>query len=266
MRLSSPKISVVTVCYDAAETIRETIDSFKKQTYENTEHIIIDGQSNDGTQDIIERHMDSIDKYISEKDQGIFDAMNKGIALAEGDLIGFLNADDRYLHKNFLKIVANSITNNPEAQYYSSRVLSVPTNEVSFEFGGPPTVQSNLYGEKTPHPSLYCSSEIFDSIGDFNISYEVASDYEWILRLITSDFGDNFIYDPQARIEFNLEGFSGDRWLKAQLEDFIIRVKYFPEKTHWILLRFVNRITKNLGKRALRSLNLHSLIERYRHS
>src|SRR5574343_380982 len=112
------KISIITVCYNSSETIEDTIQSVASQNYPNIEYIIVDGLSKDSTVDIIKKHSDVVSKWVSEKDKGIYDAMNKGIAMATGDIIGILNADDVYTNKDVLsKVVRHFEESNVKGVY-----------------------------------------------------------------------------------------------------------------------------------------------------
>ena len=113
------KVSIITVCYNSEKTIKETIESVLDQNYSNLEYIVIDGQSNDTTNEIIKEYKDSISYYLSEPDGGIYDAMNKGIAAATGDLIGILNSDDVYVNNQVISKVVDSIGNNDCLLYTS---------------------------------------------------------------------------------------------------------------------------------------------------
>ncbi len=112
-----PKISIVTVCYNAERNIEKTILSVINQTYDNIEYIVIDGGSNDGTLSVINKYASKIDKVISEPDKGIYDAMNKGITLAKGDWINFMNAGDSYVDSCVLKLVSDNINSNCDMIY-----------------------------------------------------------------------------------------------------------------------------------------------------
>ena len=113
------KISIITVCYNASKTIEDTIFSVLNQDYEKVEYIIIDGASNDGTQDIISKFKDQISIFVSEQDNGIYDGMNKGIALATGDVIGILNADDVYSSSNVLSNISRLFQQSNSAAVYA---------------------------------------------------------------------------------------------------------------------------------------------------
>ena len=184
------KISIVTATYNSGKTVRDTCVSVLKQTYDNYELIVVDGGSKDDTLEII-RHYEPIFKgrmkWISEPDRGIYDAMNKGIAMATGDVVGILNSDDFYSSNGILRMVASSMRNkNIDAvygdvhyvhdndlgkcvRYYSSRAF----HRVWMRFGFMPA-----------HPSFYCRREVYEKYGTFDLSYKVAADFECLLRLI----------------------------------------------------------------------------------
>lgn len=184
------KISIITAAYNSGKTLRDTMMSVLSQSYPNWEHIIVDGASNDNTLDLIrelEPRYEGRLKWISEHDKGIYDAMNKGIAIASGDIIGILNSDDFYTSSGVLtKIAATMCTEETDAvfgdihfvddkdlntcvRYYSSRF---------FYWWMMPM------GYQPAHPSFYCRRNIYDKYGSFDINFKVASDFEHMLRLI----------------------------------------------------------------------------------
>ena len=184
------KISIITATFNSGKTVRDTFVSVLNQTYNDYELIVVDGGSKDDTVDIL-RHYELIFngrmKWISEPDRGIYDAMNKGIAMATGDVVGFLNSDDFYSSCGILRMVASSMRNkNIDAvygdvhyvhdndlgkcvRYYSSRAF----HRVWMRFGFMPA-----------HPSFYCRREVYEKYGTFDLSYKVAADFECLLRLI----------------------------------------------------------------------------------
>ncbi len=198
--INSPlKISIVTAAWNSGKTIEDTLRSVISQTYGNIEHIIIDGKSNDATMDIIHRYADIYRsrgmelKWVSEPDEGIYDAMNKGIALASGDIVGLLNSDDFFTSPTVLQHVFDVFSKsyeeipdgidavygdihyvNPEklekcVRYYSSKGFSREKMRMGF---------------MPAHPSFYCRKEIYRKHGLFDISFKIAADFEQLLRLI----------------------------------------------------------------------------------
>ncbi len=178
------KISIITACYNSSHTLEKTIQSVLSQTHTDIEFIVIDGGSKDGTLDIIKQYSDEVSVWISEPDRGIYDALNKGVALATGDLIGFLHADDVYASPNILEHIANLATHNNvvygDLQYVSENG-TVIRNWVSgiFEF------KKLKRGWMPPHPTLYVKRELYSEVGVFNLDYKIAGDYDFMLRLLS---------------------------------------------------------------------------------
>lgn len=184
------KISIITVSYNSEKTIYDTIKSVYNQDYDNIEYIIVDGNSSDNTTNIIKEFEPKFNgkiKWISESDKGIYDAMNKGLMMATGDIVGILNSDDFYTSNNVITTVANAFNNNkidaiyadvhfikdnnPEkiSRYYSSKIFK----RWLMRFGFMPA-----------HPSFYIKRECFDKFGLYNTSYKIVADFEFLLRTI----------------------------------------------------------------------------------
>jgi len=149
------KISVITVCFNSAKTIAKTIESVKAQKYKYIEHIFIDGKSTDGTLDII-RRLSPESVIVSEKDKGIYDAMNKGYKLATGDIVGTLNSDDYYADENVAEKI-NSCFQEEAVKYICGRIkfIDPATGKLSHYFGAEPSLESNLRYMTIAHPTIY---------------------------------------------------------------------------------------------------------------
>lgn len=182
------KISIITVSYNSAKTIEDTIKSVISQDYPNIEYIIIDGASTDQTQNIIKKYDNYISKWISEKDYGIYDAMNKGIALATGDIIGILNSDDFYAHANVISTIANTFQNNKniEACYGNLKyVHPEQTHLVKRKWiSGKYTEGLFLKGWMPPHPTFFIKKSCYDQYGTYLTELRNSSDYELMLRML----------------------------------------------------------------------------------
>lgn len=181
------KISIITVVYNNASTIADTIKSVNNQTYKNIEYIIIDGASTDGTLDIIRSSQHNITKLISEPDKGLYHAMNKGIALATGDIIGILNADDIYESKDSLSQVIQKFKETDADAVYGNLVY-VDAHDIikvirKWEAG---EYKPNAFkmGWMPPHPAFFTKKNIYSTFGNFNTELKIAADYELMLRLI----------------------------------------------------------------------------------
>lgn len=204
------KISVITVCYNAAATLEDTLKSVQTQDYPNIEHIVIDGGSTDGTQAILERYHDGIALCVSEKDRGIYDAMNKGIARATGDIVGILNADDVYAHPHVLARVAGLMQAKQldalyaDVEYFKPHAPTRVVRRYSSAHFSPARIP---YGWMPAHPTLFLRRQIYDTFGSFKTDYHIASDYEFIARIfyrtnLRSD------YLPEVLVRMRMGGVS----------------------------------------------------------
>jgi glycosyltransferase involved in cell wall biosynthesis len=179
------KISLVTITYNAAKTIQTCIDSVARQTYKNVEYIIIDGNSSDGTPDIILQNMAHIHYFKSEADDGIYDAMNKGIRKATGDVVGLLNADDYFANDNVLSEIASSFAQNNADLLYADLDYVNPIGKVMRKWRSGDYFPGKFnWGWMPPHPTFYVKREIFEQLGLYNSAYGTAADYELMLRFM----------------------------------------------------------------------------------
>ena len=182
------KISLITVCYNSAKTIEKTIQSVLSQTYPDIEYIVVDGLSNDGTLDIINKYQSKIAKIISEKDKGMYDALNKGISAASGDVIGIINADDRFADDTILEQVANHFKQNTETDCVIGDIAFVDEKnpeKISRYYSSAKFGPSKFaWGFMPAHPTFYCKREYFQKLGGYKIDFEIASDYELLIRFL----------------------------------------------------------------------------------
>ncbi len=183
------KVSIITVAYNSAATIAETIASVLAQSYKNIEYIIVDGQSADGTIDILRQYEPKFSgrlRWLSEKDNGIYDAMNKGITMATGDVVGILNSDDYFTSTNVIEKMAKAFEDeNIDATY----------GDIHFIRDGQPGKCIRYYSSKRfsptwlrfgfmpAHPSFYARREVLEKIGPYKTDYKIGSDYEMMVRL-----------------------------------------------------------------------------------
>ncbi|MFT3949699.1 MAG: glycosyltransferase family 2 protein [Agriterribacter sp.] len=181
------KLSIITATYNSAATLADTLECIQNQDHPDIEHIIIDGGSSDDTINIIKRYS-HISRFISEKDKGIYDAMNKGIAMAGGNIIGILNSDDVYASPDILSIVAQTFEENPEAMALYADLQFVQRDDMSKVVrswkAGTYKKSSFYYGWMPPHPTFFVRKEVYDKVGAFNISLGSAADYELMLRIL----------------------------------------------------------------------------------
>lgn len=181
------KVSIITITYNSAETVEDTIRSVASQTYPSVEYVMVDGLSKDATLDIAKKYASTISKHISEKDKGIYDAMNKGVALASGDIIGILNSDDFYADENVIKDIVEVFEKTGADAVYAD-LLYVHRDNTSKVVrrweAGPYKAGQFLKGWMPPHPTFFVKKSIYDKWGAYNLSLRSAADYELMLRFI----------------------------------------------------------------------------------
>lgn len=182
-------VSIVTVCFNAEAFIEQTIESVAQQSYDDIEFIIVDGGSVDNTINIIRRNENNISKWVSESDEGISDAFNKGFALSSGDYILYLNSDDKLHNSDSIKeLVSYAVVNDlPEFIYGDCNVLNRDTDEVRYRASVEYQPKAFLKGKIIPHPSLLLHRSYFEKYGVFDIGFSIAMDYELFLRGILKE-------------------------------------------------------------------------------
>ena len=181
----NPKISIITVSYNAERTIERCIQSVISQNYKDIGYIIIDGGSTDGTVSIIEKYKKHIQFLVSEPDRGIYDAMNKGIAVAQGDVIGILNADDFFADDHVLSDIATAFTNHNTDIVYGDLDYIKLDGSVSRKWRTGQYKKGMFnHGWMPPHPAFYCKRELFNKFGNYSLDFGTAADYELMLRFI----------------------------------------------------------------------------------
>ncbi|MBP7051040.1 MAG: glycosyltransferase [Phycisphaerae bacterium] len=181
------KVSIVTVCFNSAATIEHTIRSVRDQEYEHVEHVIVDGGSTDGTQEVVGRYNGRIREFISEPDRGIYDAMNKGLALATGDVVGFLNADDVYVSSTVIGDIADAMSADLVDGVYGDLVYVRRHDSrrvLRYWRAGEYGPRAFYRGWVPPHPTFFCRSALYRDLGGFDPAYRIAGDFELMLRFI----------------------------------------------------------------------------------
>jgi glycosyltransferase len=210
------RISVVTATWNCAKTLPDCLASVARQGYDNIEHVIVDGASTDGTIDVVNRHIDQVAVFKSERDKGIYDALNKGISLATGDVVGFLHADDLYASDDVLFKVAEAFEDHTVCAVYGDLeyVSQQDTSKVIRRWRSNSFKKQDLgWGWMPAHPTLYVRREWYSRIGGFDISYRIAADYLSILQLFTQpEF--KTVYLPDVLVTMRLGGAS-NKSLKA---------------------------------------------------
>lgn len=208
------KISVVTVCYNSAKTIGDTLRSVREQTYKHIEHIIIDGGSKDKTLEVIATEGPHVAKLVSEKDNGIYDAMNKGIQLATGDVVAFLNADDFYKDADVLTQVAQAMQAEQldalygDVEFFRSGQQDVVVRRYN---SGRFTTGTLGWGWMPAHPALFIRRVLFDRYGMFRTDYRIAGDFEFIARVFKhTELRHRHL--PESLVRMQLGGISTSGW------------------------------------------------------
>ncbi|MES2558821.1 MAG: glycosyltransferase family 2 protein [Bacteroidota bacterium] len=212
------KISIITVCHNSQATIEDTINSIISQHYSNIEYIIIDGSSSDNSLEIVKSYGNKISKVVSEPDLGIYDAMNKGIALATGDVIGFLNSDDFYAD-NFVidRIVEAFDQEGVEATYADLDYVSYSNkHHIVREWrSGDYDVKKFYFGWMPPHPTFFVLRSVYEKFGGYNLKLNSSADYELILRLCLLHKVKTY-YIPNVLVKMRMGGQS-NRSLKNRI-------------------------------------------------
>jgi len=184
-------ISLITVAYNSAATIGETLESVAAQNYSNLQYIVVDGGSSDATLEVLAQYPGLVTEVISEPDQGIYDAMNKGVLRASGEVVGILNSDDFYVHSEVLKEVAEIFAVDP--------TLEVVLGDVDFvtddDLGRPVRTYRAVgfrpwmfrFGLMPPHPAVFVRKSAYDRVGLYKLGYRIAADFDFLVRLILLD-------------------------------------------------------------------------------
>jgi len=204
------KISVITVVFNNVSTIGKALASVKNQTHQDIEHIVIDGGSTDGTLDVIEQYSANITKFVSEPDHGIYDAMNKGLSMATGDLVCFLNSDDMYVDSHVLERASRIIEQDSldaifaDVTYFRADNPEKILRRYSSSRFSPEKI---AYGWMPAHPTLLMRKAVFDRVGGFKSSYRIGGDFEFIARA----FGKGelkYRYLPEVLVKMQMGGAS----------------------------------------------------------
>jgi len=218
-----PLVSIITPTYNSAATLRDTLDSVRRQDYPALEHIIVDGGSTDGTLALTSDFDDRL-QVLSEPDRGLYDAINKGLRLAKGDIVGVLNSDDFYSHNAVIsRIVALMNRHNADSAYGDlCYVAAADTRRiVRYWRSGAYRPGKFLYGWMPPHPTFFVRKNVYEELGGFDPALNIAADYELMLRFLYRH-GLKTAYLPEVLVHMRTGGVSNASWrhrLRANLED-----------------------------------------------
>jgi len=208
------RVSVITACLNSAETIGQCLESMSSQKYGDVEHIIIDGGSEDGTQDIIREHSRSVAKFVSEPDSGVYDALNKGIAMATGDVVGVLHADDVFEDERVIADVADAFERSGADTCYGDLVYVARDNVDRivrrWKSGVCRPGHFRSRGWMPPHPAFFVRREVYERFGLFDTRFRIAADYELMLRLLVRHRVST-CYVPRVLVRMRTGGTSAPR-------------------------------------------------------
>jgi glycosyltransferase involved in cell wall biosynthesis len=219
------KISIITITFNSEATVEDTIRSVVSQDFPNKEFIVVDGLSRDRTMEVVKRYATHIDRMVSEPDKGLYDALNKGIGLATGDVIGMLHSDDIYTNDNVLSKVMQTFASDPEVEAVYADLVFVDRWDVNKVLrtwkAGEYEPGSFVKGWMPPHPTFFVKKSVYDRFGIFNLDLKLSADYELMLRLIHKHQV-KVAYLPETIVKMRMGGVSNTSFfvkLKANLED-----------------------------------------------
>jgi glycosyltransferase involved in cell wall biosynthesis len=246
------KISIITVCYNSIETIPDTLNSIEQQDYENIEYVVVDGGSTDGTVEYIERS-GIVNRFVSEADNGIYDAMNKGIAIASGEIIGFLNADDFYANNHVLGLVAKAFE-DPLVDACFADLVYVKQNDtdrvVRYWKSGSFKPGHFKHGWMPAHPTFFCRRYVYERYGLFDLNYNIAADVELLFRFLEK-CRIRVVYLPVIFTKMRLGGKTNQSWknIKVQNAEVLHALdEYYGHvsRTSFFFCKVINRLRQFL--------------------
>lgn len=212
--MKEPKISIITVVYNGSTTVAQTMESVLQQDYSDLEYIVIDGNSTDGTQEIIRRYEDRLAYWVSEPDGGIYEAMNKGLSHATGELVGIINSDDWYEPDTVRKV----------ADLYRRTNGDVICGEIAYVSESGERLFCTENSLIPPHPGMFVKRSVYERYGNFKTEYRIAADHEFKLRLLVSEV--SFVRCGDVLANFRISGISNTRILECKRETYRIESLY----------------------------------------
>lgn len=240
------RLSIITATFNSEVYLERCINSVLNQTYKAIEHIIIDGKSTDTTCKIVEKYKQFIHCFVSEPDNGLYSAFNKGIKRATGDYIFFLNSDDKLHDEKVLEDVVNMIMQNNFPKVLYGKVFAYEENSgYSFVNGKPASINDFIYKMNFLTPSAFIKRSVYSEIGFYDEQYKISSDYDWAIRLFKKYSNNELIFYDRIITDFSVGGTSNKYYRKAYHEVAIIIKNHFPINTYmqhllcnkWILFK-----------------------------
>lgn len=207
------KITIITICYNSAKTVADTLKSVREQIHKNIEHIVVDGGSKDKTLEVVATAGPHVAKLVSERDDGIYDAMNKGLALATGEIVGFLNSDDFYADSSVLTKIANAFQDESVDACYGDLVyVSQDSSRVVRYWRSKPFIKGSFAKGWCPaHPTFYVRKSVIDRVGFFDQSFKLASDMEFMMRYLERA-KIRSVYIPNVLVKMRVGGVTNQSW------------------------------------------------------
>lgn len=245
------KLSIITVVFNNEKTIKDAIESVLKQTYENIEHVVIDGNSSDKTVSIIREYENKLGFFNSEKDNGIYDAMNKGILAANGDVIGILNSDDLYQDDTVIQTVMNQFLQNPTLDIVYGDLVYVKSDNVNkiVRHWKSYSYYNSFFenGNVPPHPSLFVRRSVYQKAGLFDLDFKLAADYEFMLRIFKK-YNFNSKYINRVIVKMRLGGATNQSFLNIKRQNIEILNAWKKNSLRIPILLMPLRLIKRLGQ------------------
>lgn len=204
------KVSIITVSFNSVKTIEDTINSVLSQDFPEIEYIVVDGGSSDGTVNIIEKYQNRIVRWVSEKDRGMYDAMNKGIAMATGDVIGILNSDDVYMNTHVISDLMALMERQKAKVVFADLILVDQADDkkvLRYYDSGYFHPDKFKYGWMPAHPTVFVKRELYEAVGRFSTTYQIAADYEMLIRILAIQKA-RYAYLPKAVVRMRSGGAS----------------------------------------------------------
>lgn len=218
-----PLVSVVTVCFNAAGKIQTALNSVRSQTWRPLESVVVDGGSSDGTQGIVACYADIAGAVVSERDGGIYDAMNKGVGLARGEIIHFLNADDSFVDNGVVEAAVGVFLDDPEIDLVFGDAVYRTSKAVFLRRFKRVNAHNLLYGDLC-HQVVFARKKLFERFGRFNLEYRINADYDWLLRVFRG--GARVHYLPRAVVNYDAGGHSAANPALTRAERMRVRHEY----------------------------------------
>lgn len=251
--MQTPKVSVITVCFNAGKSIERTILSVLAQQDAGVEYIVVDGASTDDTLQIVNRYASRISKFVSEKDKGIFDAMNKGIGLATGDVVYFLNADDAFADASVLADITRVFEQDASRTFVYGNVIleNEPGGRLSFPASAfKKRSISEFLHNSFCHQAVFVRRSLFSHLGLFDEKYKYSADYEWIIRAFKRNGGQDFYFLERDIAFYSCLGRSNQHLAVTRKEVNRMQFRHFLSLQYaWYFFRYI--LVRRLKKRLL---------------